>query len=128
MYYLRITDYADELLADLDTLDGWPERVRAMQANWIGKSEGAEIVFACGNDSIKVFSTRPDTLMGPTFMAVAAEHPLALKAARHNAQVAACIEQCRTEEVAEADLGDQEQKGMEAGLKAGHALNGEEVA
>jgi len=127
MYYLRITDYADELLADLDTLDGWPERVRAMQANWIGKSEGAEIVFACGNDSIKVFTTRPDTLMGATFMAVAAEHPLALKAARNNAKLAAFIEQCRKEEVSEADLGDQEKKGMDTGLKAVHPLTGEEL-
>src|SRR5690625_7438515 len=120
MYYLRITDYADELLADLDTLDGWPERVRAMQANWIGKSEGAEIVFGCGNDSIKVFTTRPDTLMGATFLAAAAEHPLALKAARTNAKLAAFIGPCRREGVSAPGLGAEAGEGGDTGLRAGY--------
>jgi leucyl-tRNA synthetase len=127
MYYLRITDYADELLASLDDLDGWPERVRTMQANWIGKSEGAEISFVCGLDTIKVFTTRPDTLMGATFMAVAAEHPLAKKAAEDNAELAAFIAECQKGGVSEADIAVQEKKGMDTGLKAVHPLTGDEL-
>ncbi len=127
MYYLRITDYADELLAGLDDLDGWPERVRAMQANWIGKSEGAEIAFACGQETIKVFTTRPDTLMGATFMAVAAEHPLARRAAGNDPELAAFIAECQKGGVSEADIAVQEKKGMDTGLKAIHPLTGDEL-
>jgi leucyl-tRNA synthetase len=127
MYYLRITDYADELLESLDDLDGWPERVRTMQANWIGKSEGAEIAFACGEDTIKVFTTRPDTLMGATFMAVAAEHPLAKRAAEDKPELAAFIAECQKGGVSEADIAVQEKKGMDTGLTAVHPLTGDEL-
>ncbi len=127
MYYLRITDYADELLSSLDDLDGWPERVRTMQANWIGKSEGAEIVFACGEETIKVFTTRPDTLMGATFMAVAAEHPLAREAAQDNPELATFIAECHKGGVSEADIATQEKLGMDTGLKAIHPLTGDEL-
>jgi len=127
MYYLRITDYADELLASLDDLDGWPERVRTMQANWIGRSEGAEIEFACGKETIKVFTTRPDTLMGATFMAVAAEHPLAREAAKDNPELAAFIAECQKGGVSEADIAAQEKRGMDTGLTAIHPLTGDEL-
>ncbi len=127
MYYLRITDYADELLESLDQLDGWPERVRTMQANWIGKSEGAEVSFACGEHTIKVFTTRPDTLMGATFMAVAAEHPLAKEAARNNPELATFIAECQKGGVSEADIATQEKLGMDTGLKAVHPLTGDEL-
>ena len=125
MYYLRITDYADELLEGLDHLQGWPERVRAMQANWIGRSEGAEITFACADTAIKVFTTRPDTLMGATYLAVAAEHPLALAAAQSQPALQAFIDQCRQGSVSEADLAQQEKLGMDTGLTASHPLTGE---
>ena len=127
MYYLRITEYADELLESLDQLDGWPERVRIMQANWIGRSEGAEISFACGDQVIKVFTTRPDTLMGATYMAVAAEHPLAIKAAQNKPQLAEFIAQCQKGGVSEADIATQEKLGMDTGLKAIHPLTGDEL-
>jgi leucyl-tRNA synthetase len=128
MYYLRITDYADELLSNLDKMDGWPAEVRLMQKNWIGKSVGAEIHFPYDEDSIgkagvlKVFSTRPDTLYGATFMAVAAEHPLALQAAQHNAGLAAFIEECKKGGVTEAEMATQEKKGMPTGLFCLHPL------
>ncbi|AKS40964.1 leucine--tRNA ligase [Wenzhouxiangella marina] len=127
MYYLRITDYADELLAGLDELPGWPERVRTMQANWIGRSEGAEIDFACGDHTIKVFTTRPDTLIGATYMAVAAEHPLARAAAEHNPALAEFIAECQKGGVSEADIATQEKLGMDTGLKAIHPLTGDEL-
>jgi len=127
MYYLRITDYADELLAGLDELPGWPERVRTMQANWIGKSEGAEIGFACQDQVIKVFTTRPDTLMGATFMAVAAEHPLARQAAEHRPDLASFIAECQKGGVSEAEVATQEKRGMDTGLKAIHPLTGAEL-
>jgi len=127
MYYLRITDYADELLAGLDELPGWPERVRTMQANWIGRSEGAEIVFACGDHSIKVFTTRPDTLMGATYMAVAPEHPLATRAAADNPALAGFIAECQKGGVSEADIATQEKRGMDTGVKAIHPLTGDEL-
>lgn len=128
MYYLRITDYADELLAQLDKMDGWPAEVRLMQKNWIGKSVGAEIHFPYDEESIgeagvlKVFSTRPDTIYGATFMAIAAEHPLALKAAKHNAGLAAFIEECKKGGVTEAEMATQEKKGMPTGLFCLHPL------
>ena len=127
MYYLRITDYAQELLDSLDQLDGWPDRVKAMQANWIGRSEGAEIAFACQDQLIKVFTTRPDTLMGATFMAVAAEHPLARRAAESNPELADFIRECQKGGVSEADIATQEKLGMDTGLKAVHPLSGEEI-
>jgi leucyl-tRNA synthetase len=125
MYYLRITDYAQELLDSLEQLDGWPERVKAMQANWIGRSEGAEIAFECAETIIKVFTTRPDTLMGATFMAVAAEHPLAKQAAENKPELAQFIRECQKGGVSEADLATQEKRGMDTGLKATHPLTGD---
>jgi leucyl-tRNA synthetase len=134
MYYLAITRYADELLEAIDTLNGWPERVRVMQTNWIGRSEGCEIAFPYGADTVaalgadgalKVFTTRADTLFGATFMAVAAEHPVALAAARSNPQLAAFIEECRRGSVIEAELATQEKKGMATGLHVLHPFTGE---
>ncbi len=136
MYYLRITAYADELLAGLDTLPGWPERVRLMQGNWIGRSEGVEVSFpyaataraATGADgALKVFTTRADTLLGATYCAVAAEHPLATAAARGNPALAAFVEQCRQGSVMEADLATQVKEGMPTGLHVRHPLTGAEL-
>jgi leucyl-tRNA synthetase len=133
MYYLGITRYAEELLEVLDTLDGWPERVRVMQANWIGRSEGCDIAFpyaadtvraAGGEGALKVFTTRADTLFGATFMAIAAEHPVALAAARHNPALAAFVEECRRGSVIEADLATQQKKGMPTGLHVLHPFTG----
>ena len=117
MYYFRITDYAQELLDDLDTLaDGWPQQVIAMQKNWIGRSTGMDITFPYSIDGetggLTVFTTRPDTLMGVTYVAVAAEHPLASKAAANNPELQAFIDECRKGSVAEADIATAEKKGM----------------
>jgi leucyl-tRNA synthetase len=134
MYYLNITRYADELLEALDSLGGWPERVRVMQANWIGRSEGCEVAFPYAPDTraalaeegaLKVFTTRVDTLFGTTFLAVAAEHPIALAAARTDARLAAFIEECRRGSVMEADVATQEKKGMATGLHVLHPFTGE---
>jgi leucyl-tRNA synthetase len=129
MYYLRITKYADELLRALDGLQGWPERVKIMQANWIGKSEGVEIGFLYDADAgiLKVFTTRADTLMGATYIAVATEHSLAVKAAAHDPKVAAFIEECRHGAVSEAELAVQEKKGVPTGLFVRHPLTNEKL-
>jgi leucyl-tRNA synthetase len=130
MYYLRITDYADELLDALEALPGWPERVKLMQANWIGRSEGVEIGFPYAHDpaqALKVFTTRADTLLGATYCAVAAEHPLALQAARTDPKLAAFIEECKHGAVMEAELAMQEKKGMPTGLFVLHPLSGERL-
>ncbi|MCZ4304246.1 leucine--tRNA ligase [Zoogloeaceae bacterium G21618-S1] len=130
-YYLKITDYAEELLADLDTLDGWPERVRVMQKNWIGRSEGVDVHFpydlsTTGKSGVlKVFTTRADTLMGATYVAVAAEHPLAQQAAQGNAELAAFIAECQHGSQAEADMATMEKKGMPTGLRVVHPISGE---
>ncbi|MCP3851255.1 MAG: leucine--tRNA ligase [Gammaproteobacteria bacterium] len=131
-WFLKITDYAEELLADLDQLGGWPEQVRTMQKNWIGRSEGADITFALadstameGNEAIKVFTTRPDTLMGVTYVAVAAEHPLCLKMAENNPQLQVFIEEAKVMSTAEADMETMEKKGMAIGLEAIHPITGE---
>ena len=128
-WFLRITDYADQLLADLERLEGWPEQVRTMQANWIGRSEGVELQFAvAGRDEpLSVFTTRPDTLMGVTYVAVAPEHPLALAAAERDAGVAAFIEECRHTKVAEADMATLEKKGRDTGFQALHPITGAPV-
>lgn len=127
-WFLKITDYAQELLDGLDALDGWPESVKTMQRNWIGRSEGLEIKFAVeGAEPLTVFTTRPDTLMGVTYVAVAAEHPLALQAAQSNPTLAAFIDECRHGGVAEADLETQEKKGCTTGLYATHPISGEKV-
>jgi leucyl-tRNA synthetase len=126
MYYLRITQYADDLLAALDGLDGWPERVRTMQANWIGRSEGLEIDFAVENrpELLTIFTTRPDTIYGATYMAVAPEHPLALAAARDNAELREFIAECLHIGVTEAALETVEKRGMASGFNAVHPLTG----
>ncbi|MEY3202073.1 MAG: leucyl-tRNA synthetase, partial [Pseudomonadota bacterium] len=131
MYYLRITDYAEELLADLDKLPGWPERVKTMQANWIGKSFGVRFAFPYtldGRDEkLWVFTTRADTIMGVTFCAVAAEHPLATRAAQDNPALAAFIEECKHGSVMEADLATLEKRGMPTGILVAHPLTGEQI-
>ncbi len=130
-YYLAITKYADELLAALDTLPGWPDRVKAMQANWIGKSYGVRFAFPYTLDGktekLWVFTTRADTIMGVTFVAVAAEHPLAVSAAKDNPQVAAFIAECKRTSVMEADLATMEKKGVPTGVFVEHPLTGEKV-
>jgi leucyl-tRNA synthetase len=142
MYFFRITRYADELLSGLDTLPGWPERVKTMQANWIGKSVGVRFAFkipATGDqatphpspltpdDLLWVFTTRADTIMGVTFCAVAAEHPLATRAAADNPALAAFIAECKQGSVAEADMATMEKKGMDTGLKVTHPLTGKSI-
>ncbi|SFV84896.1 Leucyl-tRNA synthetase [hydrothermal vent metagenome] len=127
-WFMRITDYADELLSSLDELDGWPEAVKTMQKNWIGKSVGLEIDFALGNnDALRVYTTRPDTLMGVTYLAVAAEHPLALEAGKNNTDVQAFIEECKTMETTEAAMETMEKKGVDSGLKCTHPITGEAI-
>jgi leucyl-tRNA synthetase len=128
-WFMKITAYADELLDELDRMPGWPDSVKTMQRNWIGRSEGVELTFAvAGEDEpLTVFTTRPDTLFGVTYMAVAAEHPLAVKAAAGNAEVAAFIEECKQTVAAEATLETMEKKGMALGINVIHPLTGEDV-
>ena len=128
-WFIKITAYAEELLADLDQLDGWPEQVKTMQKNWIGRSEGVEIRFdiAGSAQSLSVYTTRPDTLYGVTYVAVAAQHPLALQAAANNAELAAFIEDCKGGKMAEAELATMEKKGCATGIFAVHPLTGEQV-
>ncbi len=132
MYYFNITAYADELLNDLDKLEGhWPQQVITMQRNWIGRSEGMEIHFPYtlnGEEkTLDVFTTRPDTLMGVTYVSVAAEHPLAKHAAATNPALQSFIEACKKGSVAEADLAKAEKMGMDTGLTVTHPLTGEQV-
>jgi leucyl-tRNA synthetase len=128
-WFMKITAYADELLSELDRMPGWPDSVKIMQRNWIGRSEGVELSFDVqGEDTpLTVYTTRPDTLMGVTYMAVAAEHPLAKKAAESNPDVAAFIEECVKTDASEATLETMEKKGMPLGISAIHPLTGEEV-
>ena len=128
-WFMRITQYADELLDELDKLEGWPEQVRTMQKNWIGRSEGVEVCFGLqgSDDGLKVYTTRPDTLMGVTYVAVAAEHPLALSGAAHHPELMAFIDECKTMETAEAAMETMEKKGVDTGLKAIHPITGEQV-
>ena len=128
-YFMKITAYAEELLNDLDKLDGWPEQVKTMQRNWIGKSYGCEVEFPIiGQDgNLKVYTTRPDTLMGATYVAVAAEHALATLAAQNNPALADFIAECKRGSVAEADVATAEKKGMPTGLFVTHPLNGEQL-
>ncbi|MBZ4201186.1 MAG: leucine--tRNA ligase, partial [Methylotenera sp.] len=130
-YFMKITAYAEELLSDLDTLDGWPEQVKTMQRNWIGKSHGCEVCFPipdqAGNPqegTLKVYTTRPDTLMGASYVAIAAEHALASQAAQSNPELAAFIAECKRGSVAEADLATAEKKGMATGLFVSHPISG----
>ncbi len=128
-YFMKITAYAEELLNDLDKLDGWPEQVKTMQRNWIGKSYGCEVEFPIVGQTgnLKVYTTRPDTLMGATYVAVAAEHALATMAAHNNPQLADFIAECKRGSVAEADVATAEKKGMPTGLFVTHPLNGEQL-
>ena len=127
-WFMRITDYADELLSSLDELSGWPDAVKTMQKNWIGKSVGLEIDFTREDaDALRVYTTRPDTLMGVTYLAVAAEHPLALEAGKNNTDVQAFIEECKTMETTEAAMETMEKKGVDSGLKCTHPITGDEV-
>ena len=131
-WFIKITDYAEELLKDLEQLEDWPDQVRAMQANWIGRSEGVEITFdlseAAGEVAdMTVYTTRPDTLYGVTYVAVAAQHPIAEFAAGQNPELAAFIDECKNTKVAEAELATMEKKGCATGLFAVHPLTGEQV-
>jgi leucyl-tRNA synthetase len=128
-WFIKITDYAEELLSDLDNLDGWPEKVVGMQRNWIGKSSGAEVTFRLdgADESLDIFTTRPDTLMGVTYMAVAAAHPLAKKAAESNADLAQFIDECSKISTREADVATMEKRGMATGVFAIHPVSGERI-
>ncbi len=126
-WFMKITDYADELLEGLDQLDGWPEAVRTMQANWIGRSEGLELQFGSDDGSLTVFTTRPDTLMGVTYVAVAAEHPLAIQAAEGNPELQAFLEECSRMETSEAAMETMEKRGMALGVTVTHPVTGDPV-
>jgi leucyl-tRNA synthetase len=132
-WFIKITDFGDELLAGLDKLGGWPEQVRTMQANWIGRSEGVELSFGVSGQSdptlasLSVYTTRPDTLMGVSYVAVAPQHPLALHAAASNAALQTFIEEQSNVKVAEADMATMEKLGMDTGLQAIHPLTGDSV-
>ena len=128
-YFMKITEYADELLRDLDGLEGWPEQVKTMQRNWIGKSYGCEIEFSIKDhaDHIKIYTTRPDTLLGVTYLAIAAEHPLASLIKKNNPTIEAFINECSRGGVAEADLATAEKIGIDSGLRAIHPLTQKEV-
>jgi len=128
-WFMKTTAYADELLDELDRMPGWPDSVKTMQRNWIGRSEGVELSFdvAGEDDPLTVYTTRPDTLMGVTYMAVAAEHPLAAKAAAGNPEIAAFIDECLKTDAAEATLETMEKKGMPLGISAIHPLTGDDV-
>ncbi len=128
-WFMKITEYADELLESLDQLDGWPEQVKTMQVNWIGRSEGVELEFSvAGSDqSLAVYTTRPDTLMGVTYVAVAAEHPLAQQAVSQNSELQLFLDDCKQMQSSEAAMETMEKLGVDSGLKAIHPLSGEEV-
>lgn len=132
-WFIRITDYAEELLADLDKLPNWPEQVKTMQRNWIGKSQGVEMRFdlanpIAGTTGFDVYTTRPDTLMGVTYVSLAAEHPIAKALAETNPALAAFIQECKVQSVAEADMANMEKKGIDTGIKAKHPITGDEVS
>ena len=127
-WFIAISKYAQELLDDIDGLDGWPEAVRTMQRNWIGRSEGLEFSFEVpGSAPLAVYTTRPDTIMGVTFVSVAAEHPLALQAAENSPKLAEFIEECRLVKTSEADMEAMEKKGMPLGVQAIHPISGEKI-
>jgi len=131
-WFIRITEYADELLDDLNKLSGWPEPVKLMQRNWIGKSYGLELSFElsapiAGRDKIEVYTTRPDTLYGVTYISLAAEHPISLALAEENRDLAEFIDRCKKSSVSAADMARAEKLGMDTGLRAIHPLTGEMV-
>lgn len=128
-WFIKITAYADELLLDLDTLEEWPAQVKLMQRNWIGRSEGAEIYFKVNGypKKLKIYTTRPDTLMGATYLAVAPDHPLAKQAALENPKVKEFLDSCQGVRMAEAELAAMEKRGVDSGLVAVHPITGEEI-
>ena len=128
-WFLKITQYADELLEELDGLEGWPEPVRTMQRNWIGRSEGVELQFGLEgrNESLTVYTTRPDTLMGVSYVAISPEHPLAAELAQDNKKLAAFVDDCRRMQMAEAAIETMEKKGLDSGLSAVHPVTGDVV-
>jgi len=131
-WFMRITDYAQELLTSLDNLPGWPESVKSMQRNWIGRSRGVEVDFSISDstnsdDILNVFTTRPDTLLGVTYLAVAPEHPIANRVAKENSEVAKFIRECQSNSTAEADFATMEKKGIASGLYATHPLTEEKL-
>ncbi|WP_420807992.1 leucine--tRNA ligase [Aliidiomarina minuta] len=128
-WFIKITDYAEELLQDLDQLDDWPEQVKAMQRNWIGRSEGVQISYQVEQTDaqLTVYTTRPDTIYGATYMAVAAQHPLALQAAESNSEIADFIESCKQQKVAEAELATMEKRGIDTGFTARHPFTGHSI-
>jgi len=128
-WFIKTTEYADELLHHLDHLPGWPDMVKEMQRNWIGKSFGAEIHFdLVGNkEHIEVYTTRPDTLLGATYVAVAAQHPIATEAGKSNADVQTFIDECRNMTTTEADMASMEKKGVDSGARVTHPITGEEL-
>jgi leucyl-tRNA synthetase len=128
-WFIKITAYADELLSSLDTLDEWPAQVKQMQRNWIGRSTGTEIYFNVNNypKRLKIYTTRPDTLMGTTYLAVASDHPIAKEAATQNSDVAKFIASCQGIKMAEAELATMEKRGIATGMTAIHPITGEEI-
>ena len=131
-WFIKITEYADQLLDDLDQLDGWPEQVKTMQRNWIGRSQGVDMRFdlseaVAGIDSFEVYTTRPDTLMGATYVSLAAEHPISLALAENNVELNRFIAECKTSSVAEADMATMEKKGVFAGINAIHPITGQAI-
>ncbi len=128
-WYMKITDYADELLADIQKLEGWPDAVRMMQTNWIGKSVGLDINFKIDeSNSLTVYTTRPDTLFGVTYLAIAAEHPIAIKAGKDSQKIQSFLDECKKMETAEAAMETMEKKGIDSGIKCVHPLTGEEIS
>ncbi|MFT7499790.1 MAG: leucyl-tRNA synthetase, partial [Rheinheimera aquimaris] len=131
-WFIRITDYAEQLLDDLDDLEHWPEQVKTMQRNWIGKSRGVNMRFDLATSvgdhrSFDVYTTRPDTLMGVTYLTLATQHPIALKIAQNSPQLAAFIQDCQTQQVSEAEMATMEKRGMDTGMTAVHPLTGESI-
>jgi leucyl-tRNA synthetase len=128
-WFIKITAYADELLDGLDKLDGWPAQVKQMQRNWIGRSEGTEIYFKVEGFAkrLKIYTTRPDTLMGTTYLAVATDHPLAKQAALNNKEVQAFLDSCQGVRMAEAELATMEKRGIDTGMFATHPITGEKI-
>ncbi len=128
-WFIKITAYADELLSSLDNLDKWPEQVKQMQRNWIGRSTGTDIYFKANNypKRLKIYTTRPDTLMGATYIAVAPDHPLAKEAAQNNKEARNFIDSCQGIKVAEAELATMEKRGVDTGYTATHPITGDEI-
>ncbi|PWK51988.1 leucine--tRNA ligase [Pleionea mediterranea] len=128
-WFIRITEYAEELLSSIDDLEGWPDSVKTMQRNWIGRSEGVNMDFKVdgSDETVSIYTTRPDTLMGATYLAVAAQHPLAVQASESNNELKAFITECNRSSTAEADIATMDKKGMPTGREAIHPISGEKI-